>query len=74
MNTYGSAVKSKEEVFVEENGFLIGNLLYSGKSTANGGMNVGYKVLSKDGKFQGLLDQGKIALWWTKEESLSLVY
>lgn len=49
------------------------NKLYEGISTANGGVNVGYKVIDKNGKFRGILDQEKLALWWTIEDTVKLL-
>lgn len=73
MNRYGTSLISDEEVFNEENGFMVSNKLYTGISTANGGVNAGYKVINKSGRFMGLLDHEKLALWWTKEDTLELI-
>lgn len=70
MDRYGTVVKDTKEIFSEENGVMVSNFLYEGISSANGGVNVGYKVVSKDGNFQGLLDQEKLAIWNTNEDSL----
>lgn len=73
MNMHRTVAQSNEEAFTEENGYMVSNLLYEGISTANGGVNIGYKVISKDGRFQGLLDQSKLAVWNTREDSVKLI-
>lgn len=62
-----------DEVFKAENGMLVGNVLYEGIRSSMSGVNVGYKVLSKNGTFVGLLDTHRVAIWWTDETSLNRV-
>lgn len=73
MDICGILVIHTGEVFRKENGMLVSNKLYEGISTSNGGVNVGYKVMNENGKFLGLLDHEKMAVWWTEEDTLKLL-
>lgn len=61
------------ELFKEEQGMLVGDIVYEGSNSTNGCVRRGYKVLLKNGKFMGLLDENRVALWWIDETSLKRI-